>query len=60
MSDHGTHHRPHPPAPEGTGERIDLPITGMTCAACARRVETKLSKAPGVRSAGVNFATARA
>ncbi|MGI9107178.1 MAG: heavy metal translocating P-type ATPase [Pyrinomonadaceae bacterium] len=45
---------------EGTGERVDLPITGMTCAACARRIERKLSKAPGVRSAGVNFATSRA
>jgi Cu+-exporting ATPase len=32
----------------------------MTCAACARRIERKLSKAAGVRSAGVNFATARA
>ncbi|HEX8175213.1 MAG TPA: heavy metal translocating P-type ATPase [Pyrinomonadaceae bacterium] len=41
-------------------ERVDLPITGMTCAACARRIERKLSKAPGVASAGVNFATARA
>ncbi|MDB4947689.1 MAG: copper-translocating P-type ATPase [Gemmatimonadetes bacterium] len=42
------------------GERVDLPITGMTCAACARRVETSLSRAPGVRRAAVNFATARA
>ncbi|HEX2190660.1 MAG TPA: heavy metal translocating P-type ATPase [Longimicrobiaceae bacterium] len=45
---------------DGEAERIDLPITGMTCAACARRVETKLSKAEGVRKAGVNFATSRA
>ena len=44
----------------GAAERVDLPITGMTCAACARRVETQLSKAPGVRRAGVNFATGRA
>jgi Cu+-exporting ATPase len=41
-------------------ERIDLPITGMTCAACARRIERKLKKATGVRQAGVNFATSRA
>lgn len=41
-------------------ERVDLPITGMTCAACARRIERKLSKAPGVSRAGVNFATGRA
>ncbi len=46
--------------PDGTGERIDLPITGMSCAACARRIERKLAKAPGVRHAGVNFATSRA
>ena len=41
-------------------ERIDLPITGMTCAACARRIERGLSKAAGVRQAKVNFATSRA
>jgi P-type Cu+ transporter len=41
-------------------ERVDLPITGMTCAACARRIERKLSKQTGVESAAVNFATARA
>lgn len=46
--------------PDGAGERIDLPITGMTCAACARRIERKLSKAEGVRQANVNFATSRA
>src|ERR1043166_2512661 len=41
-------------------ERTDLPITGMTCASCARLIERKLSKLPGVQSAGVNFATSRA
>ena len=40
--------------------RIDLPIKGMTCAACARRIERGLSKAAGVGGANVNFATARA
>ncbi|HEV2914033.1 MAG TPA: heavy metal translocating P-type ATPase [Pyrinomonadaceae bacterium] len=45
---------------DGATERIELPVTGMTCAACARRIERKLSKASGVRRAGVNFATARA
>ncbi|MEJ7577680.1 MAG: heavy metal translocating P-type ATPase [Pyrinomonadaceae bacterium] len=45
---------------DGAGERIDLPITGMTCAACARRIERGLSKAQGVRKASVNFATSRA
>ncbi|HEX8845435.1 MAG TPA: heavy metal translocating P-type ATPase [Pyrinomonadaceae bacterium] len=47
-------------ATAGPGERIDLPITGMTCAACARRIERQLKKTPGVNQAGVNFATARA
>ena len=40
--------------------RIDLPITGMTCAACANRVEKSLARSAGVRKAGVNLATARA
>jgi len=46
--------------PDGQAERIDLPVNGMSCAACARRVEQALSKTPGVRRAGVNFATAKA
>jgi P-type Cu+ transporter len=45
---------------DGAAERVDLPITGMTCAACANRIERTLRKTPGVRSAGVNLATARA
>ena len=32
----------------------------MTCAACARRIERQLSKVPGVRRAGVNFAASKA
>ena len=53
---------PHPagPAPTGTEERVDLPITGMTCAACARRIEKQLNKCEGVIRAGVNFATSKA
>ncbi|HET6550538.1 MAG TPA: cation transporter, partial [Solirubrobacter sp.] len=35
---------------------IDLPITGMTCASCATRVERRLNKLDGV-SASVNYAT---
>jgi Cu+-exporting ATPase len=42
------------------GFRVELPITGMTCAACARRIERGLSKAEGVTAANVNFATGRA
>jgi P-type Cu+ transporter len=48
------------PASDGVGERVDLPITGMTCAACASRIERKLNKQAGVEKASVNFATARA
>ncbi|HET7230709.1 MAG TPA: heavy metal translocating P-type ATPase [Longimicrobium sp.] len=51
---------PQPDTRDESLDRIDLPITGMTCAACARRVERSLSKAPGVRRAGVNLATSRA
>ena len=40
-------------------QRLDLPIEGMTCAACATRVEKKLNKLDGV-SAAVNYATERA
>jgi Cu+-exporting ATPase len=41
-------------------ERVDLPVEGMTCAACARSIERTLSRTPGVESARVNFATATA
>src|SRR5919112_1230987 len=37
-----------------------LPIEGMTCASCVRRVEKGLAKVPGVTSANVNLATERA
>jgi Cu+-exporting ATPase len=46
--------------PFGAGERVDLPITGMTCAACANRIEKQLNKQAGVEQASVNFATAKA
>ena len=41
-------------------ERLDLPVSGMTCAACARTIERTLAKTPGVERAKVNFATATA
>lgn len=41
-------------------ERISMPITGMTCAACAARIEKVLKRAEGVGDAHVNFATHRA
>jgi P-type Cu+ transporter len=40
-------------------EHVDLPITGMTCASCANRIERRLNRLDGV-SATVNFATERA
>ncbi|MDR1579833.1 MAG: heavy metal translocating P-type ATPase [Synergistaceae bacterium] len=39
---------------------VTIPIAGMTCAACARRIEKALGKSAGVLSASVNFATERA
>ena len=41
-------------------ETTDLNITGMSCAACARRIERQLGRTPGVIAATVNFATSRA
>jgi len=38
-------------------DRVDLPVSGMTCAACARTIERTLSKTPGVARASVNLAT---
>ncbi|TLS50972.1 copper-translocating P-type ATPase [Paenibacillus antri] len=37
-------------------KQTTLQITGMTCAACATRIEKGLGKLPGVESAAVNFA----
>ncbi len=39
--------------------RVDLALEGMTCAACANRIERKLNKLEGVE-ATVNYATERA
>ena len=39
--------------------RIDLALEGMTCAACANRIERKLNKLDGV-DASVNYATEQA
>ncbi len=40
-----------------SASRVDLPVQGMSCAACARSIERQLADAPGVRKAHVNFAT---
>jgi Cu+-exporting ATPase len=41
-------------------EAVSLPVTGMTCAACAANIERALKKLPGIGEAGVNYATNRA
>ncbi|HXX53266.1 MAG TPA: heavy metal translocating P-type ATPase, partial [Thermodesulfovibrionales bacterium] len=41
-------------------KKIDLPVTGMTCASCARAVEDGLRKVSGVKNATVNFASEKA
>lgn len=38
----------------------DLSLTGMTCSACANRIEKGLQKMEGVTSASVNYATEKA
>jgi Cu+-exporting ATPase len=49
----------NPPAPPTEQRRVELDIAGMTCAACASRIEKRLNKLDGV-SASVNFATEKA
>ena len=36
------------PATAGTSNRVDMPVVGMHCAACAVRIERALGQAPGV------------
>jgi len=33
-----------------SAEHLELPITGMTCASCANRIERKLNKLEGVNA----------
>jgi Cu+-exporting ATPase len=48
-----------PAAPGAVAERVELVLEGMTCAACANRIERKLNKLDGV-DASVNYATEKA
>jgi len=41
-------------------EKVDLDISGMTCAACANRIERGLQKQVGVESSSVNLALEKA
>src|SRR5215207_1155301 len=43
-----------------TATEIQMPIDGMTCASCVRRVEKALAKVDGVAGASVNLATEQA
>ena len=53
--------RPTDAAPNPSRDgHVVLDITGMTCAACAGRVETALGRVPGVAQARVNLALERA
>ncbi len=36
-------------------EKIELPITGMSCAACSARIERELNKMDEIKEAHVNF-----
>ena len=46
-------------ATEPAPARVDLPITGMTCASCAAKIEKRLNAIEGV-AATVNYATDKA
>jgi Cu+-exporting ATPase len=45
---------------EQRAARLTLPVSGMTCAACAVRIQRKLERGAGVRAAVVNYGTERA
>ncbi|MEN9867782.1 MAG: hypothetical protein RL748_3372, partial [Pseudomonadota bacterium] len=48
------------PSPSDTRPDLTLDIEGMSCAACATRIEKALNKLDGVARANVNFATEHA
>jgi Cu+-exporting ATPase len=48
------------PSTHKGGERVDLPIRGMSCASCAVNIQKGLSHMDGVVDANVNFATEKA
>ncbi|NLL76419.1 MAG: copper-translocating P-type ATPase [Clostridiales bacterium] len=41
-------------------QSVTIPIGGMTCAACAQRVEKAIGRLEGIESVSVNFATEKA
>lgn len=48
--------------PSGTrdGERLNLPVRGMSCASCVAKIEKGLAERRGVSDVKVNFAAERA
>jgi Cu+-exporting ATPase len=40
-----------------SNRKVIIPVTGMTCAACAARIEKGLRRAPGIEKADINFAS---
>jgi P-type Cu+ transporter len=49
-----------PPAPAHASDEVMLPVGGMTCASCVRRIEKALNRVEGVQGASVNLATEKA
>src|SRR5688500_19735688 len=47
-------------APARAERHFTIGITGMTCAACAGRIERVLKRVPGIAAANVNLATENA
>ncbi|HKV10061.1 MAG TPA: heavy metal translocating P-type ATPase, partial [Thermoanaerobaculia bacterium] len=45
----------HPEIREASGTKIDIPVSGMTCAACQASVQKALQRQPGVLDASVNL-----
>src|SRR5262245_54291870 len=45
------------PSDDALVTRVDIPVSGMTCAACQARVQRSLVRQPGVRDAAVNLMT---
>jgi len=48
------------PIPDASAAVLQLPVIGMSCASCVRRVEQALLATPGVSAASVNLASEKA
>ncbi|MCA1647356.1 MAG: heavy metal translocating P-type ATPase [Chloroflexi bacterium] len=51
---------PAPLVPVLPSGEVTLPVEGMTCASCVRRIEKTLNRVAGVQDASVNLATEKA